>query len=90
MSVVVKVYSPEVCETGEEMAYAKLNSVLDRCTYCDILIVLGDFNAGTLVASTECIGKCLRSQSAFASVEMLENIEKNPELLGTVTSTGLC
>ena len=51
---VVAVYTPtEVCETEEEMFYAKLDSVVDQCSCREALIVLGDFNA---VAGTERAG----------------------------------
>ncbi|XP_045121817.1 uncharacterized protein LOC123510602 [Portunus trituberculatus] len=54
---VVAVYTPtEVCETEEEIFYAKLDSVLDQCPCRDTPIVLGDFNA---VSGIERVGYVL-------------------------------
>ena len=47
MSVIV-VYAPtKMCETEQEMFYAKLDSALGQCLRRDALIVLGDINAVT-------------------------------------------
>ena len=58
---VVAVYAPTtVCETEEkEMFYGKLDYVLDQCSCCDALIILGYFIAvtGTERAGYEiCVG----------------------------------
>ena len=56
------------------------------------------FKRETLEAAKECIGERPRSRSGSTSVETLESIEgwkvfrraALPDLLGTMTSTGLC
>ena len=47
MSLVAVYSSTDMCEAGEKMYYAKLDSVLEQCPRRDTLIVLGDFNAAT-------------------------------------------
>ena len=46
MSLVAVDAPTKMCETEEEMLYAKLDSVLDQCPSQDTLIVLGDFKGG--------------------------------------------